>query len=174
MLRTYKIYLYTSYLFVCLFLSGCGLHIRSAGTLSGLHSVYIETDTPKDPLIEKTRRMLTALQITVTPEAQKACFILSLNKVHFSHTQYTENLANTPVNITYTLSVNMEMRKNKTNQSPDTRIKLLVSETLTQNSNQLNTYEIIHFLKPPLRQALLTKIYAHLFSFSQYFAHSKQ
>lgn len=151
-------------LFGVLLLSSCGFHPRRASEIPPqLHTLYIETQQPYNPLITQLKDMLRSLDVNIVKKPAQAAYTLHIDKIAFSQSNPPITTTRLAVSFTYSLSVSVQISISKGKDV--TRKKVLsATRSISQNASQVYTPGTATLARHELRRDIISQIYYLLIS----------
>jgi len=146
---------------LCIFVSGCGLHLRQPGDLPiALNHMKLESDNVNDAITTSLERQLTASKVSLTDPNAPLVLTLSDSKMD-TQLPIIFN-ANADTSYTYTLSVNVKLTTLQGENIVSQHIS--ASEAVLHNVNQVSPPVFTPLMRSSLTQRLVNNIYALLIS----------
>lgn len=147
------------------FLGACGFHLRGNVPLpKGLDPMYIDTDSPYDPLVQAIEDSLSAYNITLTNSPAKAKTILHIIDIDFSESLVSVSASTNTRQYSLIETLKMELTGPK-GQTIIPLSTLTASNPLTVDSSQvLNASSQKQALVGDMQQALVIQLMSKLAS----------
>ncbi len=148
---------------ITLLSTACVFHPRSSDTLPlPLHTLYLKSSHPYEPLTISLKRYLAALKVHWTQQPDHH-LILNISRIDWGETNYPLLYSGNATTYNYSLTVTLSLQtsEHRTIVGPKT---LRVSRPLPKNVNQLYTPNAELFMQQALTHHMVVLIYHYLIS----------
>ncbi len=147
---------------ICLNLTACGFHLRSAQDLPPqLHELCVVTPKPGSSFSHKLNRMLSSLDLKIVDSCASAPYKLEIYDTSLTRDNPAITTADQALIFNYTFSANLDL-SDKQARSMISRRSLVATRAVILNSQQIYTSYNTSAIQGQLEQIILSQLYDQL------------